>query len=299
VLSDAESRRARQRSASTRRSLCAQLPAARAMDNRSSSRVLSGYTLGAMRDAATREDTYTAEQRGEATSRIETRLDGEAHAEEGDKDEWLAAGADGSVKVKSGPVTAAKLDIPQDGDNEIDCLRKLRMAQLKGAAMQRQQWLSMGHGTYEQLEGEAKFLEVVGAHPRVVCHLCVTGSLDAQMMHTRLKALCTTHLETYFCWLDAEAAPMMLAMVALERLPALLLGREGKVVEQLTGLDRSFTIESLAYELGEHRAIDFEEGTDYSRGLYPKGGCTTQTAGRARAPAPAHDLSDDDDDLSD
>ena len=46
---------------------------------------------------------------------------------------------------------------------------------------------------------------------------------------------------------------MMLAMVALERLPALLLGQDGKVVEQLTGIDRSFTVESLAYELGEHR----------------------------------------------
>lgn len=61
------------------------------------------------------------------------------------------------------------------------------------------------------------------------------------------------HLETYFCWLDVEAAPTMLAMVALERLPALLLAQHGKVVEQLTGIDRSFTIESLAYELGEHR----------------------------------------------
>lgn len=46
---------------------------------------------------------------------------------------------------------------------------------------------------------------------------------------------------------------MMVAMVALDKLPALLLGQNGKVTEQLTGIDRSFTIESLAYELGEHR----------------------------------------------
>lgn len=254
--------------------------------------------MGQMRDAATREDTYTSEQRGEHTSKLETRLDGEAKEEDGSPDDqWLAAGADGSVKVKSGPVTTAKLDIPQDGDNEIDCLRKLRLAQMKGDALRRQHWLSLGHGAYEQLENEAKFLEIIGEHPRVVCHLCVASSLDGEMMHTRLKALCTVHLETYFCWLDVETAPMMLAMVALERLPALLLGQDGKVVEQLTGIDRSFTIESLAYELGEHRAIDFEEGTDYSRGLYPKGGCTTATAARRAQPQPVE--SDDDDDLSD
>ena len=158
------------------------------MDNRSSSQVLSGYTKGQMRCAATREDTYTAEQRGECTSKLETRLDQDAHDDDGgDKDEWLAAGADGSVKVKSGPVTRAKLDIPQDGDNEIDCLRKLRLAQMKGAAMQKQHWLSLGHGSYAQLENEAKFLEIIGQHPRVVCHLCVANSLDGEMMHTRLK----------------------------------------------------------------------------------------------------------------
>ena len=90
---------------------------------------------------------------------------------------------------------------------------------------------------------------------------------------------------------------MMVAMVALEKLPALLLGQDGKVVEQLTGIDRSFTIEGLAYELGEHKAIDFDEGVDYSRGLYPKGGCTTATAGRA--PPRQRVESDSDDDFSD
>lgn len=141
--------------------------------------------MGQMRDAVTREDTYTSEQRGEHTSRLETRLD--ASSAEVPADSWLAAGADGDVKVKSGPITRARLDIPQDGDNEIECLRKLRLAQMKGAAMQRQHWLSLGHGNYVQLESEAKFLKMIEEHPRVVCHLCVANSIDAEMMHVRLK----------------------------------------------------------------------------------------------------------------
>ena len=43
------------------------------------------------------------------------------------------------------------------------------------------------------------------------------------------------------------------------------------------------------------QAIDFDEGTDYARGLYPKGGCTTKTAGRARDDPRAESDSEDDD----
>eukprot|EP00327_Prymnesium_parvum_P013091 CAMPEP_0184403538 /NCGR_PEP_ID=MMETSP0007-20130409/85467_1 /TAXON_ID=97485 /ORGANISM="Prymnesium parvum, Strain Texoma1" /LENGTH=243 /DNA_ID=CAMNT_0026759647 /DNA_START=59 /DNA_END=790 /DNA_ORIENTATION=- len=226
--------------------------------------------MGQMRDPATREDTYTAEQRGESTSRFETRLDAD-RAADAPGETWFAAAADGGVNVHAGPVSAARLEMPRDGDNEIDRLRKLRLAQMKADAAAKKEYLRLGHGAYAKLEDEAGFLRAVAEHPRVVCHLCRAGSLDGQMMHTRLQALCHVHLETFFCWLDIDAAPTMLAMVALDGLPALLLAHRGKVVEQLARIDRSFTVESLAYELGEHRAINFEEGIDYSRGLYPKG----------------------------
>ena len=52
----------------------------------------------------------------------------------------------------------------------------------------------------------------------------------------------------------------MLSMVTLADLPALLLCRDGKVVDQLVGVDRSFTTEGVAYELGERGLVDFEEG---------------------------------------
>ena len=34
-------------------------------------------------------------------------------------------------------------------------------------------------------------------------------------------------------------------------------------LQQLTGIDRSFTSEGVAYELGERGLVDFEEGTSY------------------------------------
>ena len=183
-------------------------------------------------------------------------------------------------------------------ENEIDALRKLRLAQMKGAAEARRRWLEMGHGVYEQLDREAKFLEALPKHERAVCALCAEGSMDGQLLHAHMQALCKVHVETYFCWLDPDSAPVMMGMVDVGRLPALLLCKGGKVVEQLHGLDRSFTAEGVAYELGQHGMVDFEEGTHYT---VVKGGCTTATAARAgaqrRGRGDESDASDDDDDL--
>lgn len=225
---------------------------------------------------ALREETWDADRRGEGTSRIETRLDGEAQArDKADESEWLAATADGGVAVMPGEPNAAAL--AQPGETEFDALRKLRLAHMKARAAERQAWLQKGHGAYAELTNDAHFLKAASERPRMVCHLS-TASLDSQLLHHHMRALCETHLETFFCSLPAESAPMMLNMVELERLPALLLCRDGKVVHQLVGVDRTFTTEGVAYELGEQKLLNFEEGVRYGRSA---GGCTAGTAARA------------------
>jgi hypothetical protein len=268
------------------------------------------------------EDGYDAGRRGENTSRLETKLGSqmeglhaedhpelvgmiksaqqaqETAAEEVEK-EWLAAQADGTVARMKGEPDIAKLVVPTDNENEIDALRKLRLAQMKGAAEERKRWLEMGHGKYDQLDREASFLQQITKHERVVCALCAQGSLDGELLHSHMRALCKVHLETYFCWLDPETAPVMMGMVDMGRLPALLLCMGGKVVHHLHGLDRSFTAEGVAYELGQHHLVNFEEGTQYT---HAKNGCTTKSAehaGSRRRLDPDSDDSDDDGDISD
>eukprot|EP00316_Scyphosphaera_apsteinii_P010009 CAMPEP_0119308570 /NCGR_PEP_ID=MMETSP1333-20130426/11538_1 /TAXON_ID=418940 /ORGANISM="Scyphosphaera apsteinii, Strain RCC1455" /LENGTH=249 /DNA_ID=CAMNT_0007312377 /DNA_START=20 /DNA_END=769 /DNA_ORIENTATION=- len=235
---------------------------------------------------AQREDTWDPKRRGEDTSKIETRWAKENADEVGTGQEWLAATADGNVKVMPGEPNAAALDRGTPGETELDRLRRLRMAQMKQRAAERQQWLKKGHGQYAELASEAVFLAVIPDHPRVVCHL-TTSSLDCELLHRHMRALCKIHLETYFCWLNAECAPMMLKMVKLSQLPALLLCRDGKVVEQLGSIDRSFTTEGVAYELSQHQLLFFEEGVNYTQSA---GGATTATANRTQR------LPDSDDD---
>ena len=107
-----------------------------------------------------REENWNAERRGEGTSRLETRLDGDAQREaEGDDPHWLAAKADGGVEVKSGEIDGSQLERPgQVGETDLERLRRLRLAELKAAGKQRHAWIAKGHGKYWQLEDEAAFL---------------------------------------------------------------------------------------------------------------------------------------------
>lgn len=267
------------------------------------------------------EDKYTAVQRGEDTSRIETKLEsqleglhaedhpdlvqtiktaqeGQAQQEEAAHQEWLAARADGTVERMHGEVDVKKI-VPAANDNDIEALRKLRLAQMKGRAAARQEWLARGHGKYARLEQESSFLEELPRHERVVCALTPEGSIDAELLHTHMKQLCHVHVETYFCWLRPEQAPVMMGMVNVGAMPALLLCKEGKVVHHLDGLDRSFTTEGLAYELGEHGLVDFDEGMHYGK---VGNAVTTATAGRAqqqRRVVDESDASESDGDISD
>jgi hypothetical protein len=247
------------------------------------------------------EDDYTAVRRGEHTSRIETRFDEEAESSGVGDEAWLAAQADGSVAIKDGTPNAAAIHAAPGRDNAIDMLRKNRMEQLKAKATARQSWTALGHGKYVDLENEGSFVQAnaSGLHARLVCAIVAPGSLDGELLGRHMQALAAVHLETYFCCLQAEAAPMMMDMVDFARLPALLLCSEGKVVHQLYGIDRSFTTEGVAYALGEHKLVEFEEGATYGASV---GGCTSASAARAEAHKKwrerAGELSDDSDDLS-
>ena len=234
-----------------------------------------------MASAHAHEDGFGHARRGEATSRLETRLDGEQeqeqkprfessvneglHAEDcpglmksieaaqkvgqGDTEaaadlrskEYLAASADGSVRRMSGDPDIRAI-APKPADNAIDKLKKNRLAAMRQQAAQRQAWRELGHGVYATLPSEAGFLQELPKHERAVCHLFDT-SLDCELLHHHMRALSAVHVETYFCRLDVELAPTMMAMVSLREMPALLLCRGGKVTGQLTGVDRSFTSE--------------------------------------------------------
>ena len=100
-------------------------------------------------------------------------------------------------------------------------------------------------------------------HARLVCHVYSGESFESRLLHQHFRALCSVHLETFFCSLDAEKAPMIMSMVELGSLPSVLLCRDGKVEGPMHGIDSTFTAESFAFELSQRGLVDFEDGVSY------------------------------------
>jgi len=240
------------------------------------------------------EDNWTASQRMESTSRLETKLDNETAREEGADQGWLAAGADGGVRHMQGQPDAAALESAGPGDSEIDVLRKNRIAQMKARAQLRSAWLAKGHGVYAALSGEGALLSELPKHERAVVLFGSRGAPShlTEALHLQLRQLSVVHVETYFAHLDAEEAPLISSMVELAELPTLLLCEGGRVTGQLAGVDRTFTTEGVAYELGQRGLVHFDDGIHYGASA---GGCTTATARRAREGSDSDEGSDLDD----
>ena len=145
-----------------------------------------------MSATANREDTFGSRQRGEETSRLETRLESEfessamegLHAEDcpqlvksiqaaqkmGQDDEaaaedvrkeYLAATADGSVRRLQGDPDV-KAILPEAGDNEWDRLKKKRLADMKQRAAQRH----VPNRAQRPLNGEHHVEVKAQAHPQ-------------------------------------------------------------------------------------------------------------------------------------
>jgi hypothetical protein len=238
------------------------------------------------------EDNWTAEQRMEQTSRIETRMENDEKREAGEGDGWLAAGRNGDVRYMKGEPNAAAISGEGTGENEIEALRRNRLAQMKARAEQRKQWMARGHGAYVSLADEAELLSKLPNHERAVVLFSsrkFPGHLS-QLLHTLMRALADVHFETFFAHLDSDSSPMIKAMVDIPEGPVLLLCQGGRVTGQLAGIDSSYTAEGIAYELGLQGLVNFDDGIQYGK---VAGGCTTATA--RQAAAQASDDSEEDD----
>ena len=102
------------------------------------------------------EDIWTSQQRMEHTSRIESRMDADEKREAGEADGWLAAGRDGDVHIMKGEPNAAAISGEGTGENEIEALRRNRLAQMKARAEERKRWVARGHGSYVSLKDETE-----------------------------------------------------------------------------------------------------------------------------------------------
>jgi len=119
-------------------------------------------------------------------------------------------------------------------DPALDELRDRRLGQMKQAHDQKLEHLGKGHGQYRMITQD-EFLPECNTDSSVVVHFCHESFERCKIMDEHLKQLCVQYLECKFVRILAEKAPFFVEKLQVRTLPTLLVFKQGKLVDRLTG----------------------------------------------------------------
>ncbi|KAL1764340.1 thioredoxin domain-containing protein 9, partial [Sigmodon hispidus] len=153
-----------------------------------------------------------------------------------------------------------KLD--QIGEDELELLKEKRLATLRKAQQQKQEWLSKGLGEYREIVIERDFFQEVKESEKVVCHFYRDTTFKCKILDRRLVVLAKKHLETKFLKLNVEKAPFLCERLWIKVIPTLALVRDGKTQDYVVGFTDlgntdDFTTEILEWRLGCSDVINY------------------------------------------
>jgi len=148
------------------------------------------------------------------------------------------------------------------GEDDFDRLRQKRMAQLKKAQQQKQDWMQLGHGQYEEIKDEKEFFDVCKKSKNVVCHFYRDATFRCKIIDKHLALLAPKHIETKFCKIDAERCKFLVERLRIVVLPTICLAREGKTVDYVVGFDDlggrdEFPTEVLEWRIARADVINY------------------------------------------
>ncbi|XP_040585209.1 thioredoxin domain-containing protein 9 isoform X1 [Mesocricetus auratus] len=153
-----------------------------------------------------------------------------------------------------------KLD--QIGEDELELLKEKRLAALRKAQQQKQEWLSKGHGEYREIASERDFFQEVKESEKVVCHFYRDTTFRCKILDRHLAILAKKHLETKFLKLNVEKAPFLCERLRIKVIPTLALLKDGKTKDYVVGFTDlgntdDFTTETLEWRLGCSDVINY------------------------------------------
>lgn len=147
-------------------------------------------------------------------------------------------------------------------DDDLEAIRRRRLAQLQKAAEERAVWRRNGHGTMHTLTEKDFFARAKGTSRMVVVFFQPGTSRYSSDLNEHIAKLAEHHLETFFANIDANKAPFLCQRLQIRVLPSLLFVKDGEIDRVLMGLDElsktgKFTTESI-----EKRLFEFHMLTD-------------------------------------
>lgn len=173
---------------------------------------------------------------------------------------------------------------------------------MKQAATQKQEWLSKGHGKYEEVTEEKEFFDVCKKSSKVVCHFYRESTMRCKIVDKHLSLLASRHIETKFVKLSVDRAPFLCERLKIRILPTISVVLNNVTKDFIKGFDDlggtdDFTTEMLEWRLGVAGAVTYSgnllEPPTSSKGTSSKSFMTKQGKSSIRS---GHLSSDEDDD---
>lgn len=130
-------------------------------------------------------------------------------------------------------------------DLELDAIRARRIEELKQAQMKLAEQKSLGHGELRTITQDEFLPECTGSSEWVAVHFFHNDFERCKIMDHHLNLIAPLHLTCKFLRIDAEKTPFFVQKLQIKTLPTLIVFREGKAMERLTGF------EGLAKDLNE------------------------------------------------
>lgn len=151
-------------------------------------------------------------------------------------------------------------------DDDLEVIRRRRMAQMKKEAEDRVMWKRNGHGALQHIVEKDFFARAKGTERMVVIFYRPGTSRYAADLNDHMAKIAENHLETLFATIDAGKAPFLCEKLKIRIIPTLVFLKDSEIDKVLAGLDQlnhtgKFTTEGI-----EKRLFDFEMLTDTNIG---------------------------------
>ncbi|KAK4301260.1 hypothetical protein Pmani_026593 [Petrolisthes manimaculis] len=148
-------------------------------------------------------------------------------------------------------------------NDDLDAIRRDRLAAMKKRQEKKREWVANGHGHYTELYDEKEFFETTKKSENVVCHFYRDQFMRCKIVDKHLQILAQKHLETKFCKINAEKAPFLTARLKIRILPTISLVKNGKTKDYIVGFSDlgnkdDFTTETMEWRIGQSALLEYE-----------------------------------------
>jgi thiol-disulfide isomerase/thioredoxin len=145
-------------------------------------------------------------------------------------------------------------------EDDLEQIRRQRLAQLKLQAKERQEWDNLGHGKMNELSEQKEFFDCCKHSKRVVALFFTPTNEYCRVVEEHLTVLANRHKETKFIKIHAEKSPFLVDRLKIWMMPTVVLIKDQKTEYSIVGLDElnkgKFETRDLEKILLSHEVID-------------------------------------------